>query len=68
MVKEVKRRRKYLNSGDVFILDLGLELYQARVCVCMCVLVLIPYANVYTEQKIKFPCCSAINFVVIIII
>jgi len=28
MVEEVKLRRKYLNSGDVFILDLGLELYQ----------------------------------------
>lgn len=30
MVEEVKLRRKYLNSGDVFILDLGLELYQVR--------------------------------------
>ena len=30
-VDEVKCRRKYLNSGDVFILDLGLDLYQ--VCV-----------------------------------
>ena len=28
MVEEVKIRRKYLNSGDVFILDLGLTLYQ----------------------------------------
>ena len=30
-VDEVKCHRKYLNSGDVFILDLGLDLYQ--VCV-----------------------------------
>lgn len=28
MVEEVGLKRKYLNSGDVFILDLGLELYQ----------------------------------------
>ena len=28
MVEEVKLRRKYLNSGDVFILDLGLDLIQ----------------------------------------
>ena len=28
MVEEVKLRRKYLNSGDVFILDLGLDLVQ----------------------------------------
>ena len=28
MVEEVKLRRKYLNSGDVFILDLGLHLIQ----------------------------------------
>ncbi len=30
MVEEVKLRRKYLNSGDVFILDLGLHLIQVR--------------------------------------
>ena len=30
MVEEVGLKRKYLNSGDVFILDLGLELYQVR--------------------------------------
>ena len=28
MVEEVKLRRKYLNEGDVFILDLGLHLIQ----------------------------------------
>ena len=28
MVEEVKLRRKYLNSGDVFIFDLGLHLIQ----------------------------------------
>lgn len=28
MIEEVKLRRKYLNSGDVFILDLGLDLIQ----------------------------------------
>ncbi len=28
MVEEVKLRRKYLNEGDVFILDLGLQLIQ----------------------------------------
>ncbi len=30
MVEEVTLRRKYLNSGDVFILDLGLHLIQVR--------------------------------------
>ena len=30
MVEEVKLRRKYLNEGDVFILDLGLHLIQVR--------------------------------------
>ena len=33
MIEEVKLRRKYLNSGDVFILDLGLELIQVCECV-----------------------------------
>ena len=28
MVEEVKLRRKYLNEGDVFILDLGLHIIQ----------------------------------------
>lgn len=28
MVEEVKLRRKYLNEGDVFILDLGLHVIQ----------------------------------------
>lgn len=28
MIEEVKLRRKYLNEGDVFILDLGLQLIQ----------------------------------------
>jgi len=28
MIEEVKLRRKYLNEGDVFILDLGLHLIQ----------------------------------------
>lgn len=37
MVEEVKLRRKYLNSGDVFILDLGLELYQVRLATSVCV-------------------------------
>ena len=31
MIEEVKLRRKYLNSGDVFILDLGLDLIQVPV-------------------------------------
>ena len=30
MIEEVKLRRKYLNSGDVFILDLGLDLIQVE--------------------------------------
>ena len=30
MIEEVKLRRKYLNSGDVFILDLGLDLIQVQ--------------------------------------
>ena len=37
MVEEVKLRRKYLNEGDVFILDLGLHLIQVRGIVrCTC--------------------------------
>ena len=27
-IDEVKLRRKYINSGDVFILDLGLKIFQ----------------------------------------
>lgn len=27
-IEEVKLRRKYINSGDVFILDLGLKIIQ----------------------------------------
>ena len=27
-IDEVKLRRKYINSGDVFILDLGLKIIQ----------------------------------------
>ena len=29
-IDEVKLRRKYINSGDVFILDLGLKIFQVR--------------------------------------
>ena len=37
MIEEKRLRRKYLNSGDVFILDLGLELIQVGMgytCTC----------------------------------
>lgn len=27
-IKQIPMRRKYINSGDVFIMDLGLKIYQ----------------------------------------
>ena len=28
--KEVKYKKEYLNDGDVFIIDLGLEIFQVK--------------------------------------
>lgn len=36
VVKEVTFNKKSLDSSDVFILDLGLEIYQVCVCMCVC--------------------------------
>lgn len=56
-IEEVKLRRKYINSGDVFILDLGLKIIQVYCVLCTvlnsCLLHLVVMYT-YTHMKLHY--------------